>query len=159
MAFNKMLAKGMHLIEFENCIFFSILNGELPLRSSERERPLRHPLFKFLKDLYKFWQRHQNNKVGGSSDMIMYPIVYLKRFFSKMLPKGMYQNARIEFQKMHFFLVLQDPHPPSDTSLSTQARNAVLVLHVGYCLYSTPPPLPGKSSPGSASVCHLYHSC
>ena len=42
-------------------------------------------------------------KVGESSDMIMYPTVYLKRFFSKMLPKGMYQIARIEFQKMHYF--------------------------------------------------------
>ena len=31
-------------------------------------------------------------------------------------------------------------HPPSDTFLSTQARNVVLVLHFGHCLYSTPPP-------------------
>ena len=38
--------------------------------------------------------------------MIMYPIVYLKRFFSKMLPKGMYQIARNEFQKCNI-LVLQ----------------------------------------------------
>ena len=33
MVFRKMLAKGMHLIEFENGNFFQILNGELPLRS------------------------------------------------------------------------------------------------------------------------------
>ena len=40
--------------------------------------------------------------------MIMYPIIYLERFFfSKMLPKGMYQIARIEFQKCNF-LVLQE---------------------------------------------------
>ena len=56
-----------------------------------------------------------------------------------MLPKGMYQIVRIEFQKCSF-LVLQGAHPPSDTSLSTQARNVVLVLHFGHCLYSTPPP-------------------
>ena len=69
--------------------------------------------------------------------MIIYPIVYLKRLFNKMLPKGMYQIARIEFQKCNF-LVRGGAHPPSDTSLSTQARNVVLVLHFGHCLYSTP---------------------
>ena len=54
-----------------------------------------------------------------------------------MLPKDINQ---IEFQKCNF-LVLQGggAHPPSDTSLSTQARNVVLVLHFGHCLYSTPP--------------------
>ena len=70
--------------------------------------------------------------------MIMYPIVYLERFFSKILPKGMYEIARIEFQKCNF-LILRGAHPPSDTSLSTQARNVVLVLHFGHCLYSTSP--------------------
>ena len=53
------------------------------------------------------------------------------------MPKGMYQIARIEFQKCNF--LVRGAHPPSDTSLSTQARNVVLVLHVGHCLYSTSP--------------------
>ena len=43
--------------------------------------------------------------------MIMYPIVYLKRFFSKILPKGMYQIARIEFQKCNFLALRGHIHP------------------------------------------------
>ena len=35
--------------------------------------------------------------------MIMYPIVYLKDF-SKMLPNGMYQISRNEFQKCNFLV-------------------------------------------------------
>ena len=65
-----------------------------------------------------------------------------------MLPKGMYQIARIKFQKCIFFLVLQGgggAHPPSDP-LSTQARNVVLVLHFGHCLYSTTPSRGGGSA-------------
>ena len=102
-----MLAKGMHLIEFESCIFFNFRRlGNSPSEASERELPLRHPLFKFSK-IYKSSNKGiKTGKVGGSSDMIMYPIVYL---FSKMLPKGMYQIARIEFQKCNF-LVLQGSH-------------------------------------------------
>ena len=81
MVFSKMLAKGMHLIEFENCNFFQLLKGEHPSEASERELPFRHPLFKFSK-IYKSSDKGiKTGKVGGSSDMIMYPIVYLKRFF------------------------------------------------------------------------------
>ena len=54
-----------------------------------------------------------------------------------MLPKGMYQIARIEFQQCIFLAHGGHIHP--QTSLSTQARNVVLVLHFGHCLYSTPP--------------------
>ena len=39
---------------------------------------------------------------------------------------------------MQFFSSSGKPHPPSDTSLSMQGRNVVLVLHFRYCLYSTP---------------------
>ena len=49
MVFSKMLAKGMHLIEFKNCIFFNFWRGNSPSEASERELPLRHPLFNFLK--------------------------------------------------------------------------------------------------------------
>ena len=104
MVFSKMLAKDMHLIEFENCIFFfNFWRGNYPSEALEREPPLRHPLFKFSK-IYKSSDKGiKTGKVGGFSDMIMYPIVYLKRFFSKMLPNGMYQIGRIEFQKWIFF--------------------------------------------------------
>ena len=72
-----MLAKGMHLIEFENCIFFNFWRGNSPSEASERELPLRHPLFKFSK-IYKSSDKDiKMGTVGGSSDMIMYPIVYL----------------------------------------------------------------------------------
>ena len=52
MVFSKMLAKGMHLIEFKNCIFFSTSEGGSPSEASETELPLRHPFFNFLK-IYK----------------------------------------------------------------------------------------------------------
>ena len=150
-----MLAKCIQLIEFQIAIF-STSEGGTPPQKLLRGNSSSNPLFKFSK-IYKSSDKGiKTGKVGGSSDMMMYPIVYLKRFFSKMLPKGMYQIERIEFQKCNFFF-WGGAHPPSDTSLSTQARNVVLVLHFGHCLYSTP--LPGKRSPGSASVCHLYHSC
>ena len=81
MVFSKMLTKGMHLIEFENCNFFPILKGNSPSEASERELPLRHPLFKFSK-IYKSSDKGiKTGKFEGSSDMIMYPIVYLERFF------------------------------------------------------------------------------
>ena len=106
MVFSKMLAKGMSLIEYENCNFFNFWRGNSSSEASERELPFRHPLFKFSKIYKSSDEGIKTGKVGGFSDMIMYPIVYLKRFFSKMLPKGMYQIARIEFQKCIFFLVL-----------------------------------------------------
>ena len=81
MVFSKMLAKGMHLIQFENCNFFNFWSGNSPSEASERELPLRHPLFKFSK-IYKSSDKGIKTwKVGGSSDMIMYPILYLKRIF------------------------------------------------------------------------------
>ena len=87
----------------------------------------------------------------------MYPTVYLNRFFSKMLPKVMYQIARIEFQKC-IFLVLQGDtstlrHLPVHASVERMAGAPLWSLPLQHSL------LPGKSSPGSASVCHLYHSC
>ena len=52
MVFSNMLAKGMHLIQFENCNFFNFWSGNSPSEDSERELPLRHSLFKFSK-IYK----------------------------------------------------------------------------------------------------------
>ena len=81
MVVSKMLAKGIGLIEFKNCNFFNFLRGNSSSEASERELPLRHPLFKFSK-IYKSSDKGiKTGKVGGSSDMIMYPIAYLKRFF------------------------------------------------------------------------------
>ena len=81
MVFSEMLTKGIHLIEFENCNFFQFWRENSPSEASERELPLKHPLFKFSK-IYKSSDKGiKTGKVGGSSDMIMYPIVYLKRFF------------------------------------------------------------------------------
>ena len=73
-----MLAKGMHLIEFESCIFSTSEGwGNSSSEASERELPLRHSLFKFSK-IYKTSEKGiKTGKVGGSSDMIMYPIIYL----------------------------------------------------------------------------------
>ena len=39
MVFSKMLAKGMHLTEFENCIFVNFWRGNYPSETSEREHP------------------------------------------------------------------------------------------------------------------------
>ena len=44
MVFSNMLAKGMQLIEFENCIF-STSEGELPLRSFWEGTPPQTPAF------------------------------------------------------------------------------------------------------------------
>ena len=57
-----------------------------------------------------------------------------------MLSKGMYQIARIEFQKCNC-LVLQGGtstlrHRPVHASVESGAS---VVLHFGHCLYSTPP--------------------
>ena len=71
----------MHLIEFENCNFFNFWRGNSPSEASERELPLRHPLFKFSKNYKSSDKGIKTEKVEGSLDMIMYPIVYLKRFF------------------------------------------------------------------------------
>ena len=60
-----MLAKGMHLIEFENGNFFQILNGELPLRSFWEGTPPRHPLFKFSKIYQSSGKGIKTIKVGG----------------------------------------------------------------------------------------------
>ena len=39
MVVSKMLAKRMHLIEFENCNFFNFWRGNSPSEDSERELP------------------------------------------------------------------------------------------------------------------------
>ena len=65
----------MHLIGFENCNFFQLLKGELSLRSFREGTPSQTPAFKIFKD--KCTDKGiKTGKVGGSSDMIMYPIVY-----------------------------------------------------------------------------------
>ena len=70
-----MLAKGMHLIEqieFENCIFFQLLTGELPLGSFWEGTPSQTAHFfngqRFLKVLAK---ASKTGKVEGTWDMLM----------------------------------------------------------------------------------------
>ena len=75
-----MLAKGMHLMEFESYIFSTSEGwGNSPSEASEGELPLRHSLFKFSKiKIYKSSDKGiKTGKVGRSSDLIMYPIIYL----------------------------------------------------------------------------------
>ena len=68
-----------------------------------------------------------------------------------MLPKGIHQIVRTEFQKCIFFSVSEGFTSPS-YPVSTQARNVVLVLRFGHCLYSS---LGGGNSPRFAPVSHL----
>ena len=101
--FSKILAKGMHLIEFENCNFFSNSEGGTPLRSFWEGTPPQTPLFKFSK-IYKSSDKGiKTIKVRGSSDMIMYPIVYLKRFFSVKFCQKVCTNRANWVSKMQFF--------------------------------------------------------
>ena len=76
-----MLAKGMHLIEFENCNFLTSEGETSPQKLLRGNSPSGHSLFKFSK-IYKSSDKGiKTEKVGGFSDMTMYPIVYLTRFF------------------------------------------------------------------------------
>ena len=152
MVFGKMLTKGMHLIEFENCNFFNFWRANSLSEASERELPLRHPLFKFSKIYKRSDKGIKTEKVGGSSDMIMYPIVYLKIFLSKMLPRYV-PNRAIWVSKMQYFSSsgghIHPQTPPCPRKCRTWCWCSTLVTAF------TAIPLPGKSSPGSASVCHL----
>ena len=102
MVFSKMLAKGT-LLSLKIAFFFQILKGNSPSEASERELPLRHPLFKFSKIYQSSDKGIEKIKVGGSSDMKMYPIVYLKRFFLKNAAKRYVPNRANWVSKMQFF--------------------------------------------------------
>ena len=157
MVFSKMLAKGMYLIEFENCIFFQLLKGELPLRSIwegttpqkllRGNSPSDTRFLNFQRFIKVLTKSSKQEKLEDFSDMIMYPIVYLKRFFSKMLPNGMYQIGRIEFQKWIVF---------SSSGGHIHPQTPPCPRGAGAPLWSLPlqhSHLPGKSSRGSASLC------
>ena len=73
-----------------------------------------------------------------------------------MLPEGMYQIARIVFQKCNFLVrggTSTLRHLPVHASGERGAGAPLWSLSLQHY------PPPGGSSPGSASVCHLYHSC
>ena len=101
MVFSKMLAKGMQLIEFENCNFFNFWRGNSPSEAPERKLPLRHLLFKLSKINISSDKGIKTGKVGGSSDMIMYPIPW-KIFLVKCYQKTRTKSRELSFKNAIF---------------------------------------------------------